>query len=150
MTHRFMRAHAAALLLVLCTAVAHAGPVDINSADAATLAQELKGVGSNKAATIVEYRRTHGGFKTVDDLALVKGIGAKLVERNRADLRLGRFTPGTAGSPAVASTQSGGRTVLARPATTSPSAASARPQGLSGAPGVKGAAAGLSAGNSGK
>lgn len=115
MAHRFMRAQAGAWLLALCAAVAHAAPVDINSADAATLAHELKGVGNSKAATIVEYRRTHGGFKTIDDLALVKGIGAKLVERNRADLRLGRFTPG-AGTPAAAPAQTGGRTVLVRPA----------------------------------
>ncbi len=73
-----------------------AAPVDINSADAATLARELKGVGETKAAAIVEYRRTHGPFKTIDDLALVKGIGQKLVDRNRSDLRLSRVAAGVA------------------------------------------------------
>ncbi len=73
-----------------------AAPVDINSADATTLARELKGVGDAKAAAIVEYRRTHGPFKTIDDLALVKGIGQKLVDRNRSDLRLIRVAAGTA------------------------------------------------------
>jgi len=73
-----------------------AAPVDINSADAATLARELKGVGETKAAAIVEYRRTHGPFKTIDDLALVKGIGQKLVDRNRSDLRLSRVAAGAA------------------------------------------------------
>ena len=81
-----------------------AGPVDINSADAATLARELKGVGDAKAAAIVEYRRTHGAFKSLDELALVKGIGQKLVDRNRADLRLGRVTPGAAPAAAAART----------------------------------------------
>jgi competence protein ComEA len=79
---------------LLPASVAFAGPVDINSADAAALSKELKGVGDTKAAAIVEYRRTHGAFKTLDDLALVKGIGQKLVDRNRADLRLGRVAPG--------------------------------------------------------
>ena len=94
-------------------APALAAPVDINSADAATLSKELKGVGDTKAAAIVEYRRTHGAFKTLDDLALVKGIGQKLVDRNRADLRLGRVVPGAApaaatGKPATAAKPAGG------------------------------------------
>ena len=79
-----------------------AGPVDINSADAATLAKELKGVGDAKAAAIVEYRRTHGAFKSLDELALVKGIGQKLVDRNRADLRIGRAAPGATPAAAAA------------------------------------------------
>ena len=137
MQHRFIAGRTWALLALLVTGTAaYAAPVDINSADAATLARELKGVGDAKAATIVEYRRTHGGFKTVDDLALVKGIGAKLVERNRADLRLGRFVPGaggaagatTATAPAAAPA-AGGRTVYVP-------AAAATAQG-----GAKGAAA---------
>jgi len=88
-----------------------AAPVNINSADAATFARELKGVGDTKAAAIVEYRRTHGAFKTVDDLALVKGIGQKLVDRNRADLRIGRLVPAAAppasGKPAVTAKPAG-------------------------------------------
>lgn len=83
--------------------VVTAAPVDINSADAATLARELKGVGDTKAAAIVEYRRTHGPFKTIDDLALVKGIGQKLVDRNRPDLRLSRVAAAT--SPAAAASK---------------------------------------------
>ena len=43
----------AALLLPLCV---FAGPVDINSADAKTIAKELKGVGLSRAQAIVEYR----------------------------------------------------------------------------------------------
>lgn len=88
----------------LCPAfVVTAAPVDINSADSATLARELKGVGATKAAAIVEYRRTHGPFKTVDDLALVKGIGQKLVDRNRPDIRLSRVA--AAAPPAAAVTR---------------------------------------------
>ncbi|MFT3905189.1 MAG: helix-hairpin-helix domain-containing protein [Steroidobacteraceae bacterium] len=74
--------------LVLLPLLAHAGIVNINTADAATLARELSGVGDVKAAAIVEYRQKHGQFKTIDDLALVPGIGSKFVERNRANLRI--------------------------------------------------------------
>ncbi|HZD52247.1 MAG TPA: helix-hairpin-helix domain-containing protein [Woeseiaceae bacterium] len=68
--------------------LALAGPVDINSADAETLSAELKGVGMAKAQAIVAYRKQHGPFKSVDDLALVKGIGARTLEINRKDILL--------------------------------------------------------------
>jgi competence protein ComEA len=68
--------------------LACAGPVDVNSADAETLSAELKGVGMAKAQAIVEYRKAHGPFKSVDELALVKGIGARTVEINRQDILL--------------------------------------------------------------
>jgi competence protein ComEA len=67
-----------------------AGPgVDLNTADAATLARELQGIGESRALAIVEHRRRHGPFRSVDELALVRGIGPKTVERNRARLRIG-------------------------------------------------------------
>jgi competence protein ComEA len=69
--------------------LAWAGPVDINRADAATIAKELNGVGASKAKAIVEYREKNGGFKTADDLGKVKGIGPKMIERNRANIRIG-------------------------------------------------------------
>lgn len=55
-------------------------PVNINQADVTQLAT-LKGIGPKKAQAIVAYRTTHGAFKTVNDLANVKGIGAKSVAR---------------------------------------------------------------------
>lgn len=57
--------------------------VNINTADAATLADVLKGVGLAKAEAIIAYRKEHGGFKTVDQLSEVKGIGDKLVKANQ-------------------------------------------------------------------
>lgn len=66
------------------SSVTYAGPVDINSADAQTLAKTIKGVGSKKAAAIVAYRETHGAFKSVNEIVKVKGIGHKLLEKNRS------------------------------------------------------------------
>ena len=63
--------------------------------DIATLSQGLRGIGEAKARAIVEHRRRHGPFRSVDELALVKGIGPKTVERNRTRLRVG-------GGPSVA------------------------------------------------
>ncbi len=65
-----------------------ADPVNINTADAATISAELQGVGMSKAQAIVEYRKTHGPFKSFEDLTLVKGIGARTVEINRANILL--------------------------------------------------------------
>lgn len=65
-----------------------AAPVDINTADATTLAANINGVGQKKAEAIVQYRKTHGSFKRIDDLVKVRGIGAKLLEKNRADLMI--------------------------------------------------------------
>ncbi len=74
-----------ALMLIMAGPVS-AGPVDINTADAATLAGAINGVGEKKAATIVEYRNSHGPFASVDDLARIKGIGAGTIDRNRDNL----------------------------------------------------------------
>ena len=73
-------------IVLLISTAAFAGPVDINTADASTMAEAITGVGENKAIAIVEYRISHGPFESVDDLVRVKGIGAKTVEKNRANL----------------------------------------------------------------
>ncbi len=78
--------------LAICTLtlplVAFAGPVNVNTADAETISAELQGVGLSKALAIVDYRKAHGPFKSVDDLTLVKGIGERTVEINRANILL--------------------------------------------------------------
>jgi competence protein ComEA len=71
-------------------AAAWAGPVNLNSADAATLAKELDGIGPAKAAAIVEYRQKNGPFRTPEDLLKVEGIGQKVLDQNRSNIRLDR------------------------------------------------------------
>lgn len=73
-----------AFLLMFCFATAYAAvPVNVNTADAKTLSDNMKGIGLKKANAIIEYRQKHGLFKTAEELAKVKGIGLKLVEQNR-------------------------------------------------------------------
>ncbi|TGG95521.1 helix-hairpin-helix domain-containing protein [Natronospirillum operosum] len=57
--------------------------VDINSADADTLAERLDGVGPNRAAAIVDWRQTHGPFESPDDLLSVSGIGPATLDTIR-------------------------------------------------------------------
>lgn len=75
-------------LSALMPLAAWGGPVDINTADASTLARELNGVGPARAQAIVAYRAEHGPFKSVDDLRLVKNIPQKLIDNNRELLRV--------------------------------------------------------------
>ena len=78
---------AALVAATLLAPIAIAGPVDVNTADAKTLARELQGIGMAKAEAIVSYREKNGPFKTADDLAKVKGLGKKLVDQNKANLK---------------------------------------------------------------
>ena len=76
-------------LICLVPLATWAGPVDINTADAATLAKELNGVGPARAQAIVAHRTQNGPFKSVDDLALVKNMPKKVIEANRENIQLG-------------------------------------------------------------
>jgi competence protein ComEA len=78
---------AALLAATLFAPVAFAGPVDVNTADAKTLAKELDGIGLSKAQAIVEYRNANGPFRSADDLTKVKGLSRKTVDRNKANLK---------------------------------------------------------------
>lgn len=76
----------AGLVFLGWSVLASAAPVDINSADAQVLAAGLRGVGVDRAEAIVQYRKTHGPFRSIDELVKVKGIGKKIVEANRVNL----------------------------------------------------------------
>ena len=74
---------------VLAQAPASGGPpmqVNINTADAETIASVLNGVGLKKARAIVEHREHHGRFDAATDLTKVKGIGEATVTRNAAKI----------------------------------------------------------------
>lgn len=64
-----------------------AGPVNINTADAPTLAQELDGIGLAKAEAIVADRKLNGAFRSAADLARVKGVGERIVALNHGNIR---------------------------------------------------------------
>jgi competence protein ComEA len=70
-----------------------AAPVNINSADAKSIADSIKGIGIKKAQAIVDYRTKNGDFKSIDDLSQVTGIGAKTIEKIKADVLLSEPTP---------------------------------------------------------
>lgn len=66
---------------------AFAGPVNVNTADAKTIDKELDGVGTAIAAAIVE-ERAKGPFKDAADFQKrVSGVGPKLIEKNKANLK---------------------------------------------------------------
>src|SRR5688572_4879768 len=88
---------------LLLAPLVYAEPVNINTADASALAKALNGVGPAKAKAIVAYRDKNGPFKSVDQLAMVEGITQKLIDRNRADIKLGGDKPGGGAAPATPS-----------------------------------------------
>lgn len=104
-----------ALLVGACVApAAWAGPVDINTADAGTLARELNGIGPARAQAIVAYRNQHGPFRSVDDLALVKNIPQKVIDSNREHLRVdGKAPAARAESKPAAGTKTDARAARA-------------------------------------
>ena len=61
--------------------------INLNKADAQTLAQSCKGIGIKRAESIVKYRETHGSFKSVEELTEVRGIGKQFVKRHLTQLQ---------------------------------------------------------------
>jgi comEA protein len=63
-------------------------PLNLNAATEAQL-EALPGIGASTAARIVEYRKKNGGFKKVEDLMNVKGIGEKSFLKLKALVTVG-------------------------------------------------------------
>jgi competence protein ComEA len=61
--------------------------VNLNTATQAEL-ESLAGVGPVKAQAILDYRKKNGGFKSVDELEKVDGIGASTVENVRKNVTI--------------------------------------------------------------
>jgi len=62
-------------------------PIELNQARVDELAM-IPGISHRLAGRIIEFRKSHGDFKTWNDLRCVKGIGPKKVERFRSYLNL--------------------------------------------------------------
>jgi len=83
-----VNAHSGTKQIAKQTQVKVVSKVNINNAKAMEIAQLLKGVGLRKAEAIVAYRNKNGKFKSIDELAKVKGIGVKTIAQNRARIIL--------------------------------------------------------------
>lgn len=82
-------AHPGAAIVQTATPVDSARPhpgaapaVDLNRAGPAEL-DRLPGIGPVLAARIVEHRRRHGRFGSVEELRAVRGVGPRMLERLR-------------------------------------------------------------------
>ena len=62
--------------------------VNVNQADAETIAAALVGVGVSRAQAIVDYREKYGEFYSAEELTAVRGIGESTVEKNLDRIRL--------------------------------------------------------------
>ncbi len=107
-----LAAHSLLLSLALLGSALAAEKVNINTADAATIDRVLVNVGPAKAEAIVAYRKQNGAFKSPDQLAQVKGIGLKTVEKNRDRIVMGGAPARPAKGSAVPA--KGGKTVARR------------------------------------
>lgn len=59
----------------------------LNSASLAQLTT-LDGIGQKKAQAIIDYRQAKGGFKTIEEIQNIQGIGAKIFQKNQPKLAL--------------------------------------------------------------
>ena len=69
------------------TEPAPADLIDLNTAEQSEIAQ-VPGVGPKLAEAIVDHRRLHGAFKSVDDLKSVRGVGPVTFEKVRNHFRV--------------------------------------------------------------
>ena len=65
-----------------------ATPLDINVATASEFSAVMSGVGIKKAEAIIAYRNANGRFESIGQLAEVKGIGPKTIDRNHTVIQV--------------------------------------------------------------
>jgi len=86
--HRIIIALALAVTSQLAAFPSAAAAVNLNTASKDELIV-LVGIGPAKAQAILDYRKTNGAFKTVDEVKNVKGIGAKRLEKLKDQITVG-------------------------------------------------------------
>ncbi|MBT3723082.1 MAG: helix-hairpin-helix domain-containing protein [Gammaproteobacteria bacterium] len=74
------------LLSIALSSGSYATPININKADANSLAKSLSGIGKYKAKAIINYRNKNGFFKNAIDIVNVKGIGKGTYNKNKKDI----------------------------------------------------------------
>lgn len=60
--------------------------INLNTASADVLSKSFKGIGKKRAEAIVSYRQNHGNFKSVADLAEVRGLGKSFIKQHLTEL----------------------------------------------------------------
>lgn len=85
-----MMKHIVLVFGFLCSGVLFA-KININTATIDELVL-LKGIGKSKAELIIKYRKEHGKFKTIQDLAKVKGMGEKTVKNIASKITVDKKT----------------------------------------------------------
>lgn len=63
------------------------GLISINTATESEL-KEIPGVGDVKALAIIEYRESNGGFKSLDEMKNIEGIGEKTFDKMKDKIKL--------------------------------------------------------------
>ena len=76
----------AALTVALVPGLVWSGPVNLNTADAETIARELNGIGEARAQAIVDYRKEYGAFRSPEELLNVSGIGRYILDANQENI----------------------------------------------------------------
>lgn len=78
------------LLAILMTvfALQSGAAVNLNTASKEEL-ETLSGIGPAKAQAIMDYRKKNGGFKSIDEMEKVPGIGPSTLNTLKKDLTLG-------------------------------------------------------------
>ncbi len=69
-----------AILLWLISGGSALAEIDLNTANQSDL-ESLSGIGPTKAQAIIDFRKQHGGFESIDDLVKVNGIGPNTLKK---------------------------------------------------------------------
>lgn len=60
--------------------------INLNQADVKQLSKSVKGIGLKRAEAIIKYREANKGFKSIEELAQVPGLGSNFVQKHLVEL----------------------------------------------------------------